>query len=67
VHLCSKSGLFASRKNTVFSTEKKQPNRILLQFNKKTQHIVNQTITIRKNNIYTNEYLELTKDFYLFA
>ena len=67
VHLCSKSGLFASRKNTVFPTEKKQPNRILLQFNKKTQHIVNQTITIRKNNIYTNEYLELTKDFYLFA
>ncbi len=67
IHLCSQNLLFLKRRMTIFPNEKKQANRVLLEFSKTINPVEEEKIIIRKNNLYTKEYLQLTKDFYLFA
>lgn len=67
VHICAQHGLFIKRSTEICPNENKQANRILIEFSPKIVSHTNNTISIRENKEYTNEYLELTKDFYLFA
>ncbi len=67
VHLCSKIGLYLSKKNIIYPTEKKSPNRVLLQFTKRILPTKEETLLIRQNGKYSAQYLQLTREFYLFA
>jgi len=67
IHLCSQNNLFLTKKLQIFPNENKKVNRVLLEFSKEIKEIISESIFVRKNKKYSAEYLELTKDFYLFA
>lgn len=67
VSLCNENNLFISSKLNIFPTENKPANRIILSFSKQKEQFNEQNLFIRKNGKYSDEYLELTSDFYLFA
>ncbi|MBN2745427.1 MAG: methyltransferase [Bacteroidales bacterium] len=64
--ICFKNGLFLQRSCFVKHFENHTPKRVLLQFGKKLDQMVTDSITIRNSvNSFSAEYKELTKDFYL--
>jgi len=67
IHLCSKFKLFCSRKTLIYPKENKKSNRVMLDFTKQINKTTENKIYIRKNVNYSSEYLEMTKNFYLFA
>ena len=67
IHLCAQNNLFVSRKTTIYPNENKKANRILLEFVRHICAIQDNFIRIREKGKYSRQYLELTKDFYLFA
>ena len=67
IHLCSQNFLFLSRRTSIFPTDKKAANRVMLEFSRTIEAVEEAEIIIRKDNTYTPEYLKLTKEFYLFA
>ncbi len=67
IKLCSENDLFCTKKTIIFPNEKKDANRVLLEFSKQKKTLIENNFYIRQKNAYSSEYLELTKDFYLFA
>lgn len=66
IFLASLYHLSVSRITKVLSTPQSQPIRILWEFTPKTSALQNGQIVIQKApNIYTPEYIALTRDFYL--
>ena len=65
-NLCSQNQLFCYRKLQVFPKEGKNSHRVLLQFKRRKELLHLENLTIRNiNDCYTDNYKELTKDFYL--
>ncbi len=60
-------GIHCIRKTNVKPTPKKQTKRILMEFSRKKMPFTENSITIENNkrHDYTNEYISLTRDFYL--
>lgn len=59
--------LFLIRRLNIYPNENKPANRVLLEYSDSQQQTSEENITIRRKGKYTAEYLNLTKDFYLFA
>ncbi len=66
-HLCNNSGLFLAKKTNVFPKENKPANRLLLEYSQEIVSVNENSLYIRKTTEYTEEYLRLTADYYLFA
>lgn len=64
---CSKNNLFIIRQTSVKPNFEKPVKRILLEFSKVRQILFQNTLIIESDqrHVYTNEYIKLTKDFYL--
>ncbi|MBN2662517.1 MAG: methyltransferase [Bacteroidales bacterium] len=67
VSLCKKNKFFITSILNIFPTENKAANRIIMSFSKQEVSFIEQNLFIRKNGKYSEEYLKLTADFYLFA
>ena len=66
ISLASVYQLHLNRYCTVFSREDKSPNRIMAEISRQESEGIKETLCIRdQHNQYTQEYKELTKDFYL--
>jgi len=67
MQLSSNKQLFCKRKIIIFPNEKKKANRIILEFERFKNEVVTEEIIIRnsKANKYSEQYKELTKEFYL--
>lgn len=66
IDLAEKDGLFCSMKVTVFPNFEKAAKRLLLEFRKEKTDCKLYDLTIEKERgVYTDEYTELVKDFYL--
>ncbi|MBP1637836.1 MAG: Methyltransferase type 11 [Bacteroidetes bacterium] len=64
--LAKKSGLFCSKKTSVFPNYEKAAKRLLLEFKKTNVPCTESNLTIeQERNIYTPEYAEFVKIFYL--
>ena len=64
--LCEQNQLFCYRKLWIRPKEGKNVNRVLLQFKRKKEFLLQENLTIRNaDESYTNAYKELTKGFYL--
>jgi len=63
----SENKLYANRELIVRGTEKKEPNRILVEYSRQKKDYLSTELIIRNhlNNDYTAAYKELTKDYYL--
>ena len=62
------SGLHLFRVLRIRTVPRKAPSRIVIEFSRVRQQSVDDTVlTIQNEGQYTQEYLSLTKDFYLFA
>ncbi|MCF6365702.1 MAG: methyltransferase [Bacteroidales bacterium] len=59
--------LFCKRKIIIFPNEKKKPNRIIFELSRIKNKMITEEIIIRNSitNNYSEQYKELTKDFYL--
>ena len=57
--------LFCVRRMLVNTTINKPTTRILIEFKKEPEPIIDEKIIIQHENGYTDKYIELTKDFYL--
>jgi len=68
LRFASSFGLFPQRLISVRTTTNKAPCRLIAQFtrNRVIPVPANQMLTIRHEGGYTDEYIELTKDFYLY-
>ena len=67
IKLCLSVNLFCNKITFVKPNPKKEPKRVLMEFNKNKKELFTEILTIEidKRNIYTAEYKEITKDFYL--
>lgn len=66
IELAENEGLFCKQKVNVFPNHEKAAKRLLLEFKKKKSDCKISELTIEKERgIYTDEYSELVKDFYL--
>jgi len=66
IHLASTSGLFLTRKTLIKPNLLKKPKRVLLEFSKQKEQFIENELTIElSRHVYTPEYIELTRDFYL--
>ena len=66
IFLCELSQLYISRITNIYSKEEGKPVRILWEIRKLKCRSKHTSFAIRdKDNLYTNEYINLTKDFYL--
>lgn len=65
--ICNRNKLFCNRKMVIIPAENKNPNRIMMQYSQNPTFCNSSEIKIRKNYEYTQEFLQLTKEFYLFA
>ena len=66
ISLCAENGLYLTRRTDVRSTERKPFNRSLLEFSTSIQTSETSTLTLYdQQQNRTNEYDELTNDFYL--
>lgn len=61
----TKVGLFPLRITFVRTEHLKHPSRVLAEFAFKRESLIETTITVQSNGVYTAEYKELLKDFYL--
>jgi len=68
VDVASKSGFFPLRLTNVLPNPTKQPKRLLIEFAKYKQEIVvnDLFIEMQGRHRYSDEYIQLTKDFYLY-
>ena len=61
-------GLFPFRTVRIRTVPRKAPGRIIVEFSRiRTDDPEDVMLTIQNEGKYTEEYLSLTKDFYLFA
>lgn len=67
IQLSLQKHLFCKKKILVFPNDIKEPNRIIFEFSKTENNTISDKIVIRNKdtNKYTEQYRELTKDFYL--
>lgn len=65
IHLALKNNWYLSRVCHVQPTESKTVNRLLISLVKTPCQSEQQPLIIRKNNQYSNEFVALTRDFYL--
>ena len=67
ITLMSKAGLFCKRKTTIYTKEGKTPKRFLVEIVKYPCETINTDLLIENKglNNYTEEYKQLTRDFYL--
>ncbi|MCT4615568.1 MAG: methyltransferase [Marinifilaceae bacterium] len=68
IEKANQNNLFLTRVCEIYPKPEYSAKRIMMEFNKhKTENIINSSITIEteKRHIYTNEYIQLTKEFYL--
>lgn len=67
IALAQKKGLFLARKCLVFPNPLKKAKRVLMEFKQQETSVVYEELTIEKEerHHYTEEYVNLTKDFYL--
>ena len=66
IELAENEGLFCSQKVSVFPNLEKPAKRLLLEFKNEKNVCLESKITIEKERgVYTDEYRELVKDFYL--
>lgn len=65
--LASKKGVFLNRKCLVKPNYEKEPKRVLLEFSFTERELITETLVIEteKRHHYTEEYRNLTQDFYL--
>lgn len=64
--ICKENNLFLSRKTTVKPTEDKPAKRVLLEYSDIYQEVKEEEFYIEKSrHHYSNEFITLTKDFYL--
>ncbi|MEL6625604.1 MAG: methyltransferase [Bacteroidota bacterium] len=66
--LAHAQGLFPTRITQVSATQQKPPHRVLIEFEQMPSSVEENHLIIQKGgaNQYTDEYIRLTKDFYLF-
>lgn len=66
IELAENSGLYASRITNVYPTPHSQPKRVLLEFSVLKHEVeISDLIIERERHIYTEDFSELVKDFYL--
>lgn len=66
VSLSEKYGLFLSRITNVYPTPSSQPKRVLLEFSKKDGELSESDLVIERfRHLYTEEFAEMVKNFYL--
>jgi len=67
INLCSNNQLFCNKITNVKPNSEKNAKRILMQFSKTQQIFVEDILTIENHqrHSYTNEYINLTKEYYL--
>lgn len=67
VELAKKHSLYLNKKMNVFPNPKKACKRVLLEFSRKEDEVVEENLIIEtdKRHVYSAEYELLTKDFYL--
>lgn len=65
VRFASSFGFFPFRIVNVRTTDTKSPKRIIAEFSRKKNTVAKEELTIMSNGDYTQQYRELTKDFYL--
>lgn len=63
--LVAKKGLFVHSKTVVYPTPQKTPKRVLYKLGKKSLPFAESIIHIRENGLYTEQYIELTREYYL--
>ena len=63
--LANNQGLFCVRKMNIFPIENKPVNRILAEFSKFQKDIIIEKMILRVGREYSEQYKELTKDFFL--
>jgi len=65
--ICSKKKLFLQRKITIKGIKTSEPKRLVLEYSFVKSEIKVENFVIEKSpRVYSDEYLELTKDFHLF-
>ncbi len=60
-------GLFPIQTVRIRTVERKKPSRIVVTFSRKTSQPEDITLTMMNQGKYTDQYISLVKDFYLFA
>ncbi|MBN2893644.1 MAG: methyltransferase [Bacteroidales bacterium] len=66
VHLCEQRQLFCNKKTSLKHTPNSSIKRILMKFSFEPSFVQQDVISIKVNNLFSEEYKKLTKDFYLF-
>ena len=65
--ICLNNNLFLQRKIIIKGIETAEPKRVVLEYSLKESEIIVENFVIEKSpRVYSDEYLELTKDFHLF-
>ncbi|MPS73934.1 MAG: methyltransferase domain-containing protein [Chryseobacterium sp.] len=65
--ICFKHELFLKRKVIVKGIKTAEPKRVVLEYSLKESEVIIENFVIEKSpRVYSDEYLELTKDFHLF-
>ncbi|SDG58521.1 tRNA1(Val) (adenine(37)-N6)-methyltransferase [Epilithonimonas hungarica] len=65
--ICSENNLFLQRKVIIKGIKTAEPKRVVLEYSLKKSEIKVENFVIEKSpRVYSDEYLELTKDFHLF-
>ena len=69
VALAASKGLFCTRKTNVYATPNAEIKRLLLEFSKVQTKMMEDNLVIEEGgrHAYSKEYLDLTRDFYLFG
>lgn len=69
IALAAAKGLFCARKTNVFATPNAEVKRLLLEFSKAKVKMEEDNLVIEEGgrHAYSKEYLELTREFYLFG
>lgn len=66
-HICNDNQLFISRKVIIKGIETSEPKRVVVEYCLKKSEIITENFVIEKSpRVYSDEYLELTKDFHIF-
>lgn len=65
---CFENKLLLQKRTTIFGIKNSKPKRLILEFGFKEKEIVESDLIIEKSpRVYSEEYLELTKDFHQFS
>lgn len=67
IDICFENKLYLKRKVNVFGIKKDKPKRLVLEFSKHNQEVISEDFIIEKSpRQYSDQYLELTKEFHVF-